>query len=538
MAHTGGTANIDLQGINPTAVTMWDDSSGDLWIKYSSTDEIEVFGGSYGSSTGVSLPTGEIAFDSSYSTTWNLGTGLNLIATSNSQSLYGTYSGGDTLTAAGLNENLYAFGGTETLVAGVGATLNNGTGTDTDVFTAGTSPISNEDWIVANASGTAIIDLHGINPTAVTMWDDVSGHLWIQYSSTDAIEVFGGSYSSGTGVTLPTGEIAFDSSYSTTWNLGTGLDLIATSTAQSLYGTSSGGDTLTAAGVNEYLYAYGGTETLVAGVGVTLNNGTGTDTDVFTAGASPTSNEDWIIANASGTGIINLHGINPTAVTVWDDTSGHLWVQYSSTDVIEVFGGSYSSSTGFHVAGISEISFDSSYSTTWTMTGALNLTATHDSQSLYGTGNGDNMDAQGNNDSLYGIAGNNTMTGSSGSSDSTYYYGGSGNDLMIAESGTNYMTAGTGADTYKIETASSSDHDYGLQRSQGRCARFRGHSRKHRRVIEPQQLCAGNHERRQHQVQRRSDRLRDIHLAAGHTERRHRHGRRGHAGGARHAHRS
>ena len=380
-ATGGGT--IAFSGISPSAVTISDDTAGNLTFHYTSTDTVTI-AGSFSSTNGLTIGNvSQVTFDDANHTVWNLTGGVDLTATGNGQHLYGTSSGGDTLTAAGVNEYLNAYGGTETLVAGAGAYLYNGTGTDTDVFTAGASPISNDDWVVANTSGgTAIIDLHGINPTAVTMWDDTSGHLCIQYSSTDVIEVFGGSYSSSTGVTLPSGEIAFDSSYSTTWNLGTGLDLMATSNGQSLYGTTSGGDTLTAAGVNENLYAFGGTETLVAGVGVTLNNGTGTDTDVFTAGASPTSNEDWIMANASGTGIINLSGINPTAVTVWDDTGGHLWVQYSSTDVIEVFGGSYSSSTGFHVAGISEITFDSSYGTTWNMTGGLNLTATHDSQSL------------------------------------------------------------------------------------------------------------------------------------------------------------
>jgi hypothetical protein len=36
-----------------------------------------------------------------------------------------------------------------------------------------------------------------------------------------------------------------------------------------------------------------------------------------------------------------LHGIDPSAVTVWDSNYGQLFVQYSSTDEITVNSGTY-----------------------------------------------------------------------------------------------------------------------------------------------------------------------------------------------------
>jgi len=70
-------------------------------------------------------------------------------------------------------------------------------------------------------------------------------------------------------------------------------------------------------------------------------------------------------------------------------------------------------------------------------------------------------------ESLYGIAGNNTMIGKANGE--TYYYGGSGNDTMIGETGgaTDWMHAGTGADTYTIQSASSSTTIYGFSASKG-----------------------------------------------------------------------
>ncbi len=175
-------------------------------IKYSSTDEIIIHGGSFSWTTGLTLNgLNEVTFDSSYATTWSLADGLHLTTPGDYQFLFGTASGGDTLTAGGTGHNLYAFGGTETLVGGPGANLYNGTGNDTDVINAGSSPSSNPVTINANASGGSdnAILLHDVVATDIAMWDTSSGNLIIN-TPTDQVVVSGGSFSWTTGFAVET----------------------------------------------------------------------------------------------------------------------------------------------------------------------------------------------------------------------------------------------------------------------------------------------------------------------------------------------
>ena len=455
---SGGTVTIAFHGIDPSAVTLADNSYGYLTVNYSSTDQITVVGGTVDSSGFTLGSLQHITFDDSGSTNWNTSAGLNLTATSDGQSLFGTSSGGDTLTADGTGDYLTAYAGTETLVAGAGSTLYNGTGTDTDVFSTGKAPISGGgDYIVENTgTGTATIAFHGIDPSAVTMWDDAYGYFVVHYSSTDQITVVGGTLDSS-GFTLGSLQhVTFDDSGSTNWDLTGGLNLTAASDGQSIYGTSSGGDTLTALGVGDTLTAYAGTENLVAGVGSTLYNGTGTDTDVFSAGKAPISGGGDYLVEGTGTGTIAFHGIDPSAVTMWDNSYGYFVVHYSSTDQIIVVGGTLDYSTGFALGSLTGITFDDTAHTTVDLTGSLNQTAISDSQSIYGSGHGDTMTALGDGDTLNGIAGNNTMIGHT--SGTTYFLAGSGDDVMVGMGGTNYMTAGSGTDTVKIDDASSSTY--------------------------------------------------------------------------------
>jgi len=459
--NTSGSITIAFHGIDPSAVMMWDNSSGYLMVQYSPTDQITVAGGVLDSSTGFALGSlTSITFDDSGSTTWDTSVGLNLVAASDYQTLYGTTSGGDTLTALGIGDTLYAYAGTEALVAGVGSTLYNGTGTDTDVFSAGKAPISGGgDYLYENTgAGTGVIAFHGIDPSAVTMWDNSSGYFVVHYSSTDQVTVIGGTLDSS-GFTLGSlHSITFDDIGGTTWDTTGALNMTATSDYQAIYGTSSGGDTLTAGGTGDTLYGYAGTETLVAGPASTLYNGTGTNTDVFSAGKSPISGGgDYLYeSTTTGTGTIAFHGIDPSAVTMWDNSSGYFMVHYSSTDQFTVIGGTLDYSTGFALGSLTGITFDDTAHTTVDLTGSLNQTAISDSQSIYGSGHGDTMTALGDGDTLNGIAGNNTMIGHT--SGTTYFLAGSGDDVMVGMGGTNYMTAGSGTDTVKIDDASSSTY--------------------------------------------------------------------------------
>ncbi len=455
---TGGNSTIAFHGLTPSAVVMSDDNSGDLIFQFG-TDLVTVSGGGYTSSGMTVGNLQQATFDDS--TVWNLQSGLHLTAASDYQYLYGTASGGDTLTASGTNDHLYAYGGSDTLVAGTGTDLHNGTGNDTDVFSTGFG----SDTIYANASGGSsnTIEFHGVTAADLAISDDVYGQLTIQDTSGDQLLVSGGSYSSTTGFSVGNIEqIALDGG--TDINLTGGLHLTAASNYQYLYGTAGGGDTLTADGTSDNLWAYGGTETLVAGVLTSLHNGTGNDTDVFSAGFGSAT----LYANASGgsSNTIAFHGVTAADLAISDDVYGQLTIEDTSTsDQILVSGGSYSSTTGFSVGNIEQIALDGGIDIN--LTGSLNLTSTSDNQFLYGTGFGDEMTALGNNDHLYAIAGNNTMTGNSSSSSSTYFNGGSGNDLMIAEGGTNYMNAGAGADTYSIANASSSTTVTGFSEAKG-----------------------------------------------------------------------
>jgi hypothetical protein len=447
----GGTNNtILVHGVSPSAVTLWDDSSGRLFVDYSASDEIAVYGGTYSPSAGFAMGNiQQIAFDSGAPI--NLTGGLNLTAAGFGQTIYGTVNGGDTLTAAGAADSLVAYGGNETLVAGVRATLFNGTGNDTDVFSLGAAPVSQGDDVIhANAAGGTnnTILIHGVSPSAVTLWDDSSGRLFVDYSASDEIAVYGGTYSSSAGFAMGNiQQIAFDSG--TPINLTGGLNLTAASFGQTIYGTVNGGDTLTAAGAADSLVAYGGNETLVAGVRATLFNGTGNDTDVFSLGAAPVSQGDDVIhANSAGgtNNTILIHGVSPSAVTLWDDSSGRLFVDYSASDEIAVYGGSFNGTTGvFTMGNVQHIAFDSGAPIS--LTGGLTLTASSFGQTIYGTGFGDTLIARNTSDTLDEYAGNNTLV----AGPSSTLNGGTGDDIYVINPGNGTVTVHDAGGTDQIQ---------------------------------------------------------------------------------------
>ena len=397
--------------------------------------------GGFSDSTGVATGTG---FDVTYwlenmffsdGTGWNMQSGpLTFTSVTDGQNLYSRDGYNDTLVDLNNYDVLTGSTGNTTMVAGPDSALYQGTGTDTDVFSTGASPISGGgDAVELNTSGgTASIVLHGITPSAVTMWDTGAGEFLIQYSSTDVIRVYGGTDgSSGFTMGSLTG-ITFDDT--THWDLTAGLTLTATSDYQYIDGTTGGGDTLIALGTGDSLTAHAGTETLVAGHGAYLYNGTGNDTDVFSAGTAPISygGDHVYEGSGSGTTAIAFHGIDPSAVTMWDDSYGHLTIQFSSTDQITVLGGSLDYTNGFTLGSLTEITFDDTGHTTWDLTGGLNLIATSDYQYLYGTtGGGDTLTATGTGDYLYAYAGAETLVAGPGA----HLYNGTGNDIDVINSG-------------------------------------------------------------------------------------------------------
>lgn len=425
-----------LGGVDPSDVKMWDDSSGNLIVQYSSGDKVQIDGShATGGENEAWKHVQEIAF-SNDGTIWDLTSGLNLTALSNSQALYGTVHA-DTLTASGNYDNLYGYAGNDTLFAGPGAALQGGTGNDTYVFTSGVASTSYGGAHIYEYSGegTDTIAFQGITPSSVQMWDNSSGELFIKYSSGDEAIIEGGSYSSTTGFTVGNVEqVTFDDVGNTTWDLTGGLNLIATANSQILYGTSSA-DTLTATGNYNQVYGYGGADTFVGGNGSYLYGGTGDDTYSFSAGQASTSyGGAYVYENSSeGTDTVAFHGIDPANVTMWDTTGGNLIIKYSSGDEVTIGNGSYNSTTGFTLGNVEQITFDDTGNTTWDLTGGLNLTATASSQSIYGTGYGDSLTGAGTYEQLFGFGGDDTLYGGGGND---YLYGGSGADTFVFKSAT------------------------------------------------------------------------------------------------------
>ena len=448
-ASGGGTNTLLLAHISPSDVTMSDDVYGNLYVKYTSTDTVQINGGVvYAAGITVGDYVQQIAFDNGV--IWDLTGGIHLTATAGYSYVYGTHVGGDTLDAGGITSaTLTAYTGDNVLIAGPGAQLYGGNDENSYVINPDSAPVSSGGATIhANTSATADhVILHSVTPADVTMFDDYSGNLMISTSNGDLATIADGSYAPyGSGITIGNvSQVVFDDS--TVWDL-TGVVTLTSGTGHgTLYGLSTG------------------TNFVAGGIGGSTFEGYSVH-DIFTfdSGSSPASGGGYSIQeNATGgtTTAIHLQDVVSTDITMWDDTSGNLMISTSNGDLATI-AGSYSSSTGVHVGNVNHITLDDS--STIGLQGGLNLTASNDGQSLYGTGHGDNMHDLGTSDTFYGIAGNNTMTGDSGT---TNFLGGSGNDLMIGGSGTNNMTMGTGADEIKVESATSTNTVTGFSISNG-----------------------------------------------------------------------
>ncbi len=455
---SGGSDNVlQLHGVTAGQVALSDNTGGQLIVTDTAGDQIIIANGSFNWTSGFTAPNMDhIALDDG-STIALSGSGLDLTATSNYELLYG--ASGFTMTADAYGVTIYAFTGNETLVGGNGASLWNGSGNDTDVFSSGFGSAN----LYANANGgnDNVLQIHNVTADHVAIADNSGGSLLVTDSAGDLITINGGSFDWTNGFVAPNMDhIALDGG-STIALSGSGLDLTATSYGQVLYGGS--GYTMTADANSVTIYAVAGNETLVGANASSLWNGSGNDTDVFSSGFGSAN----IYADASGgsSNAIVLHSVTASQLFLTDTTNGNLIISDTAGDQITVNGGSYSSSSGFTIGNVQQIDLDGG--THISLTGGLNLTATGNSQGLYGTGNGDHLTAQGSGDYLYGIAGNNTITGAANAT--TYEYGGSGNDTFVDGGGTanNLITAGTGADQYVIESPNSSTTISGFSVAKG-----------------------------------------------------------------------
>jgi Ca2+-binding RTX toxin-like protein len=312
-----------------------------------------------------------------------------------------------------------------------------GTGNNTFVVASG---FGTDDIYESSTAGTNTISFTGVDPSHIRMWTDTYGSLHLQDTSDTAHGITvhagitgSGNYESTIGQYLS--QITFDDSAHTVWSLTGGLNITADNSGDNLYGTTYG-DTITGGTGADYIYGNGGNDTITGGAGADyLAGGSGNDTYVISSGFG---NATVYETTSSGTDTIHLTGLDPNHIRMWTDTSGNLHLQDSSdtshniTVTAGITGsGNYESTVGQYVE---QITFDSGYATTWSLTGGLTLTGTTSAESLYGTANGDTITGMGGNDFIYGNGGNDTIAG------------GAAND---------YLDGGTGTDTLTYAAASA-----------------------------------------------------------------------------------
>jgi len=367
---------------------------------------------------------------------------IDTIGTTSDDSLYGVTAnnGGNWFDGRGGNDH-----------------FTGGTGDNTFNFSSGfgTDYVS----VPYHTGNTNTIAFHGIDPSHIRMWTDTSGYLHLQ-DTTDtshSIMVYAGLTGSGTeesAISNYIEQITFDDSAHTVWDLTSGLTLTAASGGDTLYGGPNN-DTLIGSSGNDYLYGNGGNNTLISGGGDDrMYGGSGNNTFSFASGFG---NSIVYPTASAGTNTIHLAGIDPADIHMWTDSNGYLNIQ-DTTDTshtLTVHAGITGSGVSESTIGtyVQQVTFDSSYGTTWNLTGGLTQTGADGGAILYGSGHGDNLNGGSGADTIYCNAGNNTV------------YGAGGNDAIHCGAGADTIvfkgsTAETGVDTiYSWSTAHSDKID-------------------------------------------------------------------------------
>jgi Ca2+-binding RTX toxin-like protein len=454
-----GTDTISFTGIDPTDVRMYTDAGGSLCLVDTVTgDSITVLAGQTGDNTHESTIGSyveQVTFDDTNNTVWDLTGALTITGSSSADNLYGT-AYNDVIYGMAGNDTIYGNAGNDDIVGGAGNdNLYGGPGDDTYEFSSG---FGNSNVHESASQGTDTVYLSGIDPANVRMWTDTSGYLHVQdlsdtshyitiYASTTGNETF----ESAVGSYVES--ITFDSAYATTWDLTGGLHFATLNTGGTLYGTAYD-DVLTGGTGTDTMYGNGGNDTLAGGAGNdVLYGGTGDDMYVFSSGFGNSSVHE---SASQGTDSVYLSGIDPANVRMWTDSSGYLHIQDLSdtSHYITIYAGTtgnenYESTVGSLVE---SVTFDGSYSTTWDLTGGLNLSDLNTGGSLYGTAYDDMLTGGTGTDTMYGNGGNDTLVGGAGNDS---LYGGSGNDILTGDGGTDYLNGGAGADIFVFKAATA-----------------------------------------------------------------------------------
>lgn len=425
-----GVDTILFSGVLPSEARMWS-TYGLMTIQYSPSDVIHVQTVT-DPVTGANMPSLERMIFSD-GTIWDLRQGFPMTDTDEGHALMGSNQN-DTLDGRGGNDQLMGFGGNDTLTGGAGYdSITGGIGDDTYVFRVGDSAAGFNDSIWENpGEGLDTLRLTGgILPSAVRMWSDHAGGLYVNYAPNETIQINSTmDYSNHSNdINTRIERIVFDNG--TVWDLTRGLPMTDTDEAHNLSGTAAN-DTLDARGGNDQVNGGAGNDTITGGTGQdSLYGGTGDDTYVFRVGDSATGYNDWVVENA-GEGVDTIRltgGILPSAAKIVA-SNGSFSLQYSPTDTITI-NGACDWTTGEFTSHVERIAFDNG--TVWDLRTALTTSGTSGADVLRGTDLKDNLVGNSGDDTLYGEGAADTLDGGTGND---RLYGGLGDDRYVYSSGT------------------------------------------------------------------------------------------------------
>jgi len=201
-------------------------------------------------------------------------------------------------------------------------------------------------------------------------------------------------------------QITFDDSAHTVWDLTKRADADRRERrGHAVWGPNN--DTLIGSSGNDYLYGNGGNNTLIQVAATTVC----TEARGTTRSRSP---RDSVTASsirrpARGPTRFTWLAFDPADIHMWTDSNGYLNIQ-DTTDTshtLTVHAGITGSGVSESTIGtyVQQVTFDSSYGTTWNLTGGLTQTGADGGAILYGSGHGDNLNGGSGADTIYCNAG-------------------------------------------------------------------------------------------------------------------------------------
>ena len=350
--------------------------------------------------------------------------------------LYGD-NGNDTLNGGAGVDRLYGGDGNDTLNGGSGNDwLYGNSGADTYLFGkgSGSDTLYDYDWRGVRDQADTILLGSGIGTGDVTLRRNHNDLILTIDGTQDQLRVQSYFDYHGASPRHVVEQIKFADG--TVWDVAAvkGKVTVATSGNDYLYGYG-GSDTLDGEGGNDVIYGYGGADTLSGGVGNdwliggsgndTLNGGTGNDY-LYGQGGDDTLN--------GGAGDDRLYGDNGN-----DTLNGG-----AGDD--RLYGGAS--------AGNDTLNGGSGNDWLYGQGGNDTLDGGAGDDRLYGGAGADTLNGGSGNDWLYGRGGNDTLDGGAGNDT---LYGGGGADTLDGGAGNDHLVGGDGADTYLFGKGSGSD---------------------------------------------------------------------------------